>query len=463
MSFDQFKFHPRVAAGVRAAGYQTPTPIQAQAIPPVMTGRDVMGLAQTGTGKTAAFALPILQRLLDGTRGRVRALVVAPTRELAEQIHESFVALGKETGLRSVTLYGGVGMQPQVQKLRAGVDIVVACPGRLLDHIGQGTVDLSQLEVLVLDEADHMFDMGFLPDVRRILRSVPAKRQTLLFSATMPQDIRALAQEALRDPVTVQIGHIAPAETVSHALYPVPQHLKTPLLLDWLKHTETQSVLIFTGTKYRAKRLGEKLEQLGYKATSLQGNLSQNRRQAALDGFRDGEYKIMVATDIAARGIDVSRVSHVINYDMPTTAEAYTHRIGRTGRASRSGSALSLVTTEDDAMVRAIERLIGTRIERRKLEGFDYSVSAPARDQEFARPPREPQQRRRQPEPQGQRPQAQAQPRAHARPAEPRYNTPTAEPRHTSPSEPRHTLGNAAPRRDERGSRESGQGRGRGR
>jgi ATP-dependent RNA helicase RhlE len=469
VSFDQFNFHPRIAAGVRALNYQTPTPIQAQAIPPVMAGRDVMGLAQTGTGKTAAFALPILQRLMQGPRGRVRALVVAPTRELAEQINDSFEALGKETGLRSTTLYGGVGMQPQVQKLRQGVEIVVACPGRLLDHIGQGTVDLSQLEVLVLDEADHMFDMGFLPDVRRILRSVPAKRQTLLFSATMPQDIRALAQEVLSTPITVQIGHIAPAETVSHVLYPVPQHLKTPLLLDWLKRTETQSVLIFTGTKYRAKRLGEKLEQLGYKATSLQGNLSQNRRQAALDGFRDGEYKIMVATDIAARGIDVSRVSHVINYDMPTTAEGYTHRIGRTGRATRTGEALSLVTSEDDVMVRQIERLIGTRIERHKLEGFDYSVAAPSRDTEFARPPREPQQRRR-PQPAAgqrveQRPQAQGgqqgQPRAQARQPEPRYAARTAEPRHVSATEPRHQAGPQPQRRDDFGGR--GQNRGRGR
>jgi ATP-dependent RNA helicase RhlE len=480
VTFDQFNFHPKVAAGIRALKYHTPTPIQAQAIPPVMAGRDVMGLAQTGTGKTAAFALPILQRLLQGPRGRVRALVVAPTRELAEQINDSFEALGKETGLRSVTLYGGVGMQPQVQKLRQGIEIVVACPGRLLDHINQRTIALSQLEVLVLDEADHMFDMGFLPDVRRILRSVPAKRQTLLFSATMPQDIRALAHEALTDPVTVQIGHSAPADTVSHALYPVPQHLKTPLLLDWLKRTETQSVLIFTGTKYRAKRLGEKLEQLGYKATSLQGNLSQNRRQAALDGFRDGEYKIMVATDIAARGIDVSRVSHVINYDMPTTAEAYTHRIGRTGRATRTGEALSFVTGEDDVMVRQIERLIGTRIERRKLDGFDYTVAAPSRDTEFARPPREPQQRRR-PQPnanQGgngqrseQRPPVQGQqrhdgqqpgqPRAQARQPESRYAAHTAEPRHISPNEPRHQTGNQTPRREGFGS--NGQNRSRGR
>jgi ATP-dependent RNA helicase RhlE len=474
VTFDQFNLHPRIAAGVRALGYTTPTPIQAQAIPPVMAGKDVMGLAQTGTGKTAAFALPILQRLMSGPRGRVRALVVAPTRELAEQIHDSFTELGKETGLRSVTLYGGVGIQPQVQKLRAGVEIVVACPGRLLDHLGQGTVDLSQLEVLVLDEADHMFDMGFLPDVRRILRQVPARRQTLLFSATMPDDIRALAHEALRDPVTVQIGQIAPAETVTHALYPVPQHLKTPLLLDWLKRTEPRSVLIFTGTKYRARRLGEKLEQLGYRATSLQGNLSQNRRQAALDGFRDGQYTIMVATDIAARGIDVSRVSHVINYDMPTTAEAYTHRIGRTGRATRTGEAMSFVTGEDDAMVRAVERLIGTRIARRRLEGFDYSLPAPSRDNEFARPPREPQRRRAPNQGGAARPQqrteqnvpqprSQEPPRAHARQAEPRYAAHTAEPRHPSPAEPRHAPGHGSPRRDERGGRGRGQGRDRGR
>jgi ATP-dependent RNA helicase RhlE len=353
-----------------------------------------MGLAQTGTGKTAAFALPIMQRLLNGQRGKIRALVVAPTRELAEQIHESFGALGQKTGLRSVTLYGGVSANAQIEKLRQGAEIAVACPGRLLDHVGQGVLDLSQVEVLVLDEADQMFDMGFLPAIRQILKLVPARRQTLLFSATMPEDIRALAREALRDPLTIQIGRPAPATTVSHAIYPVAQHLKTPLLLELLKHTDTESVLVFTSTKYRAKRLGEKLAALGYRAASLQGNLSQNRRQAALDGFRDGSYQILVATDIAARGIDVTSISHVINYDMPNTAEAYTHRIGRTGRAAKTGDAFTLVTDDDAPMVRAIERVLGAKLERRSMPGFDYAAPAPARNTEFARPPREPQRRR---------------------------------------------------------------------
>lgn len=403
MTFDQFRFHPRIAAGIQALGYTTPTPIQDQAIPPILAGRDVIGLAQTGTGKTAAFALPILQRLMDGPRGQVRALIVAPTRELAEQIHDAIGALGKQTGLRSVTLYGGVALNPQIDRLRRGAEIVVACPGRLLDHIGQRTIDLSTLEVLVLDEADQMLDMGFLPDIRRILKHVPARRQTLMFSATMPDDIRSLAHEVLRDPATVQIGRTMPATTVSHAIYPVAPHLKTPLLLELLRHTDTESVLIFTATKYRAKRLGEKLAQLGYRATSLQGNLSQNRRQAALDGFRDGSFQILVATDIAARGIDVSSISHVINYDMPNTAEAYTHRIGRTGRAAKTGDALTLVTDEDVAMVRAIERVLNAKLERRTVQGFDYSVPAPRKDTEFARPPREPQ-RRREPQAQAARP-----------------------------------------------------------
>ena len=257
----------------------------------MLEGRDVMGLAQTGTGKTAAFVLPILHRLMQGGRRHVRALVIAPTRELAEQIHEAIGILGRQTRLRSVSIYGGVSMNPQIQKLRNGVEIVVACPGRLLDHINHGMINLSNLEVLVLDEADRMFDMGFLPDIRKIIKHVPAKRQTLLFSATMPDDIRRLAREVLRAPVTVQVNPPAPASTVAHALYPVDQHLKTALLLELLRHTDTESVLIFTRTKHRAKRVGQQLEKAGYRAASLQGNLSQNRRQAALDGFRDGSYR----------------------------------------------------------------------------------------------------------------------------------------------------------------------------
>lgn len=395
MDFTSFNLHPKVAAGVTAAGYDTPTPIQKQAIPKVMAGSDVMGLAQTGTGKTAAFALPILHRLVNsGNRGHVRALIVAPTRELAEQIHESFVSLGEKTGLHSTTVYGGVSINPQIQKLKKGSEIVVACPGRLLDHIQQKTIDLSRLEVLVLDEADQMFDMGFLPAIRRLLTHLPKERQTLLFSATMPIEIRTLANDVLKNPQTVQVDTVAPAATVSHALYPVEPHLKTALVIELLKHTDTESVLIFTRTKHRAKRLDEQLTKLGYKAASLQGNLSQNRRQAALDGFRDGSVQILVATDIAARGIDVSKISHVINYDIPSTTDAYIHRIGRTGRAARSGDAFTLVAREDMIMVRSIERVLGNPIDRRLVEGFDYNVPAPKKDVEFARPPRPPQQRR---------------------------------------------------------------------
>ena len=393
MGFSSFKLHQQIMAGVKAQGYQEPTPIQLKAIPHVLRGEDVLGLAQTGTGKTAAFVLPILERMLKGPRGHARVLIVAPTRELAEQIHTEIGKLGSQTGFRSVTVYGGVGVNPQVQKLRAGAEIIVACPGRLLDLIGQGAADLSRIEVLVLDEADRMFDMGFLPDVRRIIGHLPRQRQTLLFSATMPDDIRKLAHDILHAPVTVQIGHAAPANTVAHALYPVPQHLKTALLLDLLKHTGPGSVLVFTRTKHRARTVGRKLEQAGHQAASLQGNLSQNRRQAALDGFREGSFRILVATDIAARGIDISSISHVINYDIPDTADAYTHRIGRTGRAAKTGDAFTFVTPEDEPMVRSIERVLGSRIERRTARGFDYGQPAPKRDTEFARPPREPRRR----------------------------------------------------------------------
>jgi ATP-dependent RNA helicase RhlE len=385
MEFQAFKLHPLIASGVQALGYHTPTPIQSRAIPLVLKGEDIIGLAQTGTGKTAAFALPILERLIQGTRGRVRALIIAPTRELAEQIHTSIIDLGRKTYFRSTSIYGGVSIIPQIQKLRSGAEIVVACPGRLLDHINKRTISLSQVEVLVLDEADRMFDMGFLPDIRKIIRFLPAKRQTLLFSATMPDDIRKLAEEVLRDPITVQVGHTAPVNTVSHALYPVDQHLKTDLLLKLLDQTDTKSVLIFTRTKHRAKRVGQQLEKAGYRVASLQGNLSQNRRQAALDGFRDGSYRILVATDIAARGIDVLRISHVINYDMPDTTDAYTHRIGRTGRAEKTGDAFSFITREDEDTVRSIERVLGEKIMRHMIEGFDYKKSTPARDKEFAR------------------------------------------------------------------------------
>ncbi len=440
MEFKEFNLNEKVAAGVVAAGYTTPTPIQTQAIPSVMQGRDVMGLAQTGTGKTAAFALPILHKLMQGNHGHVRALIIAPTRELAEQIYVSIGELGRHTRLKSVTIYGGVGVNPQIERLKRGVEIVVACPGRLLDHINQKTINLSNVEVLVLDEADHMFDMGFLPDIRKILGHLPRKRQTLLFSATMPEEIRRLAHDVLTNPVTVQVSNTTAPVTVTHALYPVGEHLKTPLLLNLLKHTDTESVLIFTRTKHRARRLGEQLEKAGYKAASLQGNLSQNRRQAALDGFRDGTFQVLVATDIAARGIDVSQVSHVINYDIPNTSEAYVHRIGRTGRAARSGDAFTLVTGEDTVMVRTIERALGTQLERRTVPDFDYNVTAPKRDSEFARPPRQPMQRR--------KPQDEKKSWAHGRtPAQPGAARPTSSGRsYQNSGKPAHATGSTPPR-----------------
>jgi ATP-dependent RNA helicase RhlE len=378
VSFETFLFHPLIEAGINKVGYTTPTPIQKETIPAILEGRDLLGLAQTGTGKTAAFVLPILQRLLTGPRGRLRALIVSPTRELAEQTHAAITVLGRQTGLRSVTLYGGVSPAPQVQALRAGVDIAVACPGRLLDLMGQRIVRLDNIQVMVLDEADMMFDMGFLPDIRRIMAALPSQRQTLLFSATMPGEIRSLATEFLRQPITVEIDVTRPLNTISHAIYPVDQTQKAAMLLDLLRQTGSGQVLVFTRTKHRAKKLAEQLVKAGVAATSLQGNLSQNRRQESMDRFRSGRAKVMVATDIAARGIDVSQITHVINYDLPDTAEAYTHRTGRTGRMEKLGTALSLTTPDDLAMVRTIERLLGRSLERRKLDGFEEPSISPA-------------------------------------------------------------------------------------
>ena len=377
MNFEQFSLDPRILAGVKAMGYTTPTPIQQQAIPVVLKRRDVLGIAQTGTGKTAAFVLPILQRLLKGNRHQVRVLIVAPTRELAEQTHEAATGLGKRTGVRSVSIYGGVSKGPQITALKRGAEIVVACPGRLLDLHSEGRIDLSHVEVLVLDEADRMCDMGFLPDIRRILKLLPSRRQTLFFSATMPKEIRTLADTILKNPKTVQIGMIAPAKSVSHALYPVQRALKKKLLIAMLEQTATGRVLVFTRTKYRARNLARDLIKRKYRAAALQGNMSQNQRQNALNGFRNGKYDILVATDVAARGIDVTDITHVINFDMPDTVDAYTHRIGRTGRVDQSGDAFTFTEPDDEAMVRSIERLLGKRIERRKLPDFDYSAPKP--------------------------------------------------------------------------------------
>jgi ATP-dependent RNA helicase RhlE len=389
MNFETFNFHPSVMAGVHAAGYSVPTPIQLQTIPPIMQGRDIIGLAQTGTGKTAAFALPILHRLISGPRGCIRALIISPTRELSEQTCEVINSLGSRTGLRSIAIYGGVGMAQQTKGLHGAAEIIVACPGRLLDYLWKGIVSLADLEVLVIDEADRMFDMGFLPDIRNILACIMNKRQTLLFSATMPAGIRRLVCEILRDPVTVQIDRQLPAKTVSHTLYPVQQHLKTNLLKEILNKTKTDSVLVFTRTKHRAERVTQQLVRSGYRVASLQGNLSQNERQAALTGFRTGSFKVLVATDIAARGIDVLSISHVINYDMPESTDDYIHRIGRTGRVDKNGDALTFVTSDDADKIRALERLLNAPLERLTLKGFDYTRPAPQKERYLTRQPRQ--------------------------------------------------------------------------
>ncbi len=367
MNFNELNLNPVLTAGINACGYQTPTPIQEQSIPAALAGRDLMGLAQTGTGKTAAFVLPLLHQLLDLPRGKVQALVVAPTRELAEQIHSEIGRLAKNTGLRSVSVYGGVSKQGQLKAFRAGVEIVVACPGRLLDHLGERAVNLGSVKHLVLDEADHMFDMGFLPTIRKILQHLPKQRQTMLFSATMPTEIRRLATEILTNPATVQIARVAPTATVSHVLYNVEQPGKSALLRDIIKQSEITSALIFTRTKHKARSLASQLSKAGHRATSLQGNLSQAQRCKAMSGFKDGSFKIMVATDIAARGIDVSAISHVINYDMPDSVEAYIHRTGRTGRAAKSGTAFTLAGRDDGPMISRIEKSLGQPMRREPL------------------------------------------------------------------------------------------------
>ncbi len=391
VSFKQFSFDRRILAGINACGYEKPTPIQEKAIPEVLKGRDVMGLAQTGTGKTAAFALPIMQRLLENKisgQGPIRVLVLAPTRELALQIHENFMELGVEAGIRSSAVFGGVGAMPQIQAARRS-SIVVACPGRLLDLMNQDVIKLDMVDTLVLDEADRMLDMGFLPDIRRIMSKLPKRRQNLLFSATMPNDIRDLADKILYRPATVQVANTAPAKTVEHAFYPVSQHLKNGLLFKVLAETDYDSLLIFTRTKHKAKNISRRLVARGHKATFLQGNMSQNQRQRSLDGFRDGTFKVMVATDIAARGIDCDRITHVINLDIPDTAETYTHRIGRTGRAGRSGSAFTFVTRDDLRLMREIEKAVGYPIEHRTLEDFDYDKpnTHPDTDKGYSRKP----------------------------------------------------------------------------
>ncbi len=393
---------------MREQGYTDPTPIQAQAIPVVLAGRDLLGAAQTGTGKTAGFALPILQRLSQKAnashspaRHPVRVLIITPTRELAAQVEQDIRTYGKFVPVRTSLVYGGVGMQPQIDALRRGVDILVATPGRLLDHVQQKTVDLRQVEILVLDEADRMLDMGFIHDIRRILALLPAQRQNLLFSATFPDEIRKLAGSFMKDPVTVEVARRnTPAELVAQVAHPVDAGRKRELLAHLVKTNDWRQVLVFVKTKHGANRLAQQLTREGVQADAIHGNKSQNARTRALEQFKAGEMRVLVATDIAARGLDIEALPHVVNYDLPHVAEDYVHRIGRTGRAGAEGEAVSLVSHEDRPLMAAIERLMNRKVESRIIAGFEPGTASarPAEKTEQRRQPQQQRQRQRQPQ-----------------------------------------------------------------
>jgi ATP-dependent RNA helicase RhlE len=375
-TFDELELSREVLDAVRDAGYQHPTPIQAQAIPLVLKGRDVMGLAQTGTGKTAAFTLPIVNQLLGGPN-RTRALVLTPTRELCVQVEESVHKYARHSELSVVSVYGGVPVEPQTKKLRAGVDIVVATPGRLIDHLERQNVVFDDLEVLVLDEADRMLDMGFAPQINRIVSDIPSYRQTLLFSATMPPEVEALARRYLRKPIVVQVGRRSgAASTVTHAVYPVPRDRKSALLAQLLKDASVDSVLVFTRTKHGADRVVRHLEREGIASTAMHADKTQPQRTRALEDFKSGKVRVLVATDIAQRGLDISGITHVVNYDVPQQAEDYVHRIGRTGRAANEGDAFTFMSPDEIAMVKSIERVIGQPIPRISVPGYDFGTVA---------------------------------------------------------------------------------------
>jgi ATP-dependent RNA helicase RhlE len=374
LPFSQLGLHPELVRGVRDLGFSRPTPIQEQAIPAALAGRDVLASAMTGSGKTAAFVLPLLHRLAGGPRGKTRILVLTPTRELAAQIEEHRRALSRYVRSSGAAVYGGVGMGPQEEAFRRGVDVMVATPGRLLDHFQYPYAALRGLEVLVVDEADRMLDMGFLPDIRRILRHLPPVQQTLFFSATLPQPIVALAKEMLKDPVTISLARqAAPAAGITHTAYPVAGDLKPALLLELLKRGEMRSVIAFTRTKHRANRLTDYLLRHGVEAGRIHGNRSQAQRTQALSRFKAGKFPVLVATDVAARGIDVEALSHVVNFDVPHCPEDYVHRVGRTARAEARGDAFLFVSPEEEKGLRAIEHAIGTRLARVNLQGFDYT------------------------------------------------------------------------------------------
>lgn len=372
MSFTDFNFNKHISEALKSQGYVTPTPIQQRAIQPTLDGRDMIGLAQTGTGKTAAFVLPILEQLSAGrSSNSVRSLIIAPTRELAEQTYAYIGKLSRRLKIRACVVYGGVSREAQINKLKRGVDIVVACPGRLLDLANDGAIKLSGIEILVLDEADQMLDQGFLPDIKRIIKKLPVKRQNLVFSATMPHEVRSLIDGLLVNPVEVTVDHTEPHTNISHTFYRTEKNKKNSLLTSILKEGYVGSAIVFTRTKYKAKSLAQRLEKQGFKAASIQGNLSQQQRQRALNDFKNGSCKILVATDIAARGIDVAGISHIINYDIPGTTEAYTHRTGRTGRACQSGEALTFITSEDQKMIKSLERVLRGKITYGNLPSSD--------------------------------------------------------------------------------------------
>jgi ATP-dependent RNA helicase RhlE len=377
MSFTPFNLHPSLMKGVSDLGFTSPTPIQRDGIPPALEGRNVMACAMTGSGKTAAFALPILQRLMGAKRGGTRALVLAPTRELAAQIVEVFNDLAKHTQIKSAAIYGGVGMEPQERALRRGVDIIVACPGRLLDHMQYPYANFSGLEVLVLDEADRMLDMGFLPDIRRILKQLPPIAQTLFFSATLPAAINDLSKQMLKNPVNLNVERpSAPATGVEQAIFPVRQDLKSALLLELLRGDGIQNALVFTRTKHRANRLADFLDRHGVSCDRVHGNRSQAQRTQAMSDFKNGRSRVLVATDVAARGIDIEALSHVVNFDVPHIPDDYIHRVGRTARAGATGEAFTFVSPEEQGELRAIERAVSKRLPTRTLSGFNYQVKA---------------------------------------------------------------------------------------
>ena len=382
MSFQSFGLHPSLARNLQTLKYSEATPVQAQAIPIALAGTDLVATAQTGTGKTAAFLLPVLHRLLAGPRGRTGALVLTPTRELAQQIEQVLRGLAAGTGLRGAVVIGGVAYGPQIGALKSGVDIVVATPGRLLDHFGRGAAaGFAQLQTLILDEADQMFDLGFLPALKRIVAQLPARRQTLLFSATMPPPVAALAKSLLQNPQTVAVGRQGTAAaTVDQVAYPVPRERKAALLMHLLEGWELPSVLVFTRTKQGAKRLAKNLEESGHRAAELHANLSPNRRLRAMEAFRAKKVPILVATNVAARGLDVRHITHVVNFDVPAAPEEYVHRIGRTGRAGDTGDALVFVAPDEQPLLARIEREVGKRLERRRVEDFDYGATQPRRE-----------------------------------------------------------------------------------